>query len=379
MSRIRQIACLLLVLFMASSPVWAEDKVTIHFLIDEDRAIPGKRYDEAITVEVAAQSAGATTPKANEMVTIEVLFGPVQVALSGGVAPTAKPQAQTDANGLAKFALITGDEPDLFALEVKTATFSKRIGGRVGSGFQAGFASDLVASEFFLGSSFGRSYDEEGKSNGFDESSIVALLRVDTNWGRNDAWNLHTGLEVMFSSFPAEDAKTANDEGFEQFGDAFTGALAVIYQPGRWAFYTPTSHNRDPKLAFDARRLGIVMRTGIISRDNKAENGDTDIAFSRIGFHFEHHQTAASSAKLDNINVFPMRFVELTFGRYEEIFGQEDANRFVLEAGMRLPALGNDRIPFYAGIYLNAGEGQDDLRIFAGLLFELDALPKLFM
>ncbi len=52
--------------------------------------------------------------------------------------------------------------------------------------------------------------------------------------------------------------------------------------------------------------------------------------------------------------------------------------RLVVEAGLRLPGIGNDAIPFYARLYVNAGEGQDSIRVFAGLLFHVNKLVELF-
>lgn len=73
----------------------------------------------------------------------------------------------------------------------------------------------------------------------------------------------------------------------------------------------------------------------------------------------------------------PDALVELSCGWYEQVFDQRDASRLVVEAGLRPPGIGKDAIPFYAGLYVNAGEGQDDIRAFAGLLFHFNKLVEL--
>ena len=150
--------------------------------------------------------------------------------------------------------------------------------------------------------------------------------------------------------------------------------------PWRWAtHYSETSRNRRPELRFDTLRVGFVARFGLMSRDVKRpEDGDSDLRFLRAGLLVTHHQTHAAGPEDDNVDVFPMRYVEISYGRYEQIFDQHDAHRLVVEAGLRLPGIGNDAIPFYAGLYANAGRGQDDLRVFAGLLFHVNKLVELF-
>jgi hypothetical protein len=282
--------------------------------------------------------------------------------------------------------LVTAKSDDPATGKKDAAIGEARAQAALGSPFRQDFGSSRVSSEVFLGMSIAQSYDDTGKSEGFKENSAVGRFRVDSLYGMNKEWKFHTGLEIQFASFPTTKEKPAqadpdNPEATPQtitdFADTYTGSLVLLLQPGLpFARYSGTS--TDPDKPNDAFRHGFIMKIGASSRNSRTASGDNTIMHARLGYYFSHHQTMAREAVLDNVNVFPMRFVEVSYGYYEEIFDKHSANRLIVEAGLRLPRLGNQNVPFYAGLYLNAGEGQDDFRVYAGLLFHLDQIPKVF-
>ena len=69
--------------------------------------------------------------------------------------------------------------------------------------------------------------------------------------------------------------------------------------------------------------------------------------------------------------IFRVRVEALSRNALDEI-------RHDVEAGLRVPGLGTNSVPFYGGVYLNAGKGQDDFRVFAGFLFhDVEPDPEL--
>lgn len=346
---------------------------------------PGESVDEGLTVEV--REAGKAKPGVT--VTVESGLAAVRFQRPGG-APAPSAGAPTGADGKARFGVDTSAAPAdgvettfgaLVHVDADGGRVTRAASAQLGSGYASSFLSDRVSSEVFLGTSLARSYDESGKSKGFDETSFVGRLRVDTLWTQKSRTAFHTGVELQFGSFPTTEATVDPNVSITSYADSFAGSLVFVLQPGwSWAaHYSKTSRNRRPELRFDALRLGAVLRLGLMSRDSKrSPDGDTDLRFLRAGVLVTHHQTGAATPEADDVNVFPMRYVEVSYGRFEQIFDQRDADRLVVEAGLRLPGIGNDAIPFYAGLYLNAGEGQDDLRVFAGLLFHVNKLVELF-
>jgi hypothetical protein len=254
--------------------------------------------------------------------------------------------------------------------------------GRVTGGKRGSFLSDLVASEFFLGLTFSQDYDDDGVSQGFGNTAGLARLSVDTLWGYNKGWAVHTRLELTGSEIPSEKAPDqevltkATDDTLIQYADSFSGSLSAYYFPGgTLAKYKPTS--RAKGLPYDAFRLGFVGRFGIITRDTRDISGDSVINYYQAGLSFTHHQTAAANPRSDNLNVFPVRFAELKYGRYEEFAGVPDSDRIIFDGGIRLANTANGAIPFYAGLHVNAGDGADDIRVFLGFLFQLDKLATM--
>ncbi|MEM7051770.1 MAG: hypothetical protein AAF604_19045 [Acidobacteriota bacterium] len=267
--------------------------------------------------------------------------------------------------------------------------------------------SDRVASELFLGSTFRFEYNEEGDSEGFGTADPVVRLNVDHMWGIDKPWKLHGSFRALTSSFASqlgememppmmpEDGMNGDDGMMEgddmmeetpqdgeddseavEFVDFYSGTLNLLWQPARLTRIKPTS--RDSDRPFDATRLGFFTRAGFITRDSVDSNTDTSISFFNAGVAFTLNQTAAATKEHDNVNSFPVLFTEISGAYYEE-FGNEDDRhwRLVVDAGFRLANTANGIAPFYVGLHLNAGEGVDDHRIYAGFLLQLDRLRQL--
>lgn len=272
---------------------------------------------------------------------------------------------------------IQDDEKEVAENEVPEA--KEYIVVHVNNGYQKSFLSDVVASEFFLGATFSQEYDDAGMSEGFGNTAALARLSIDTLWGYNKPWAIHTRIELTGSEIPSElsdegDVKSTEDT-LIKYADSFGGSLGFYYFPGgKLAMYKPTS--RAEKNRYDAFRIGLVGRFGIITRDTRGVNGDSVINYYQAGFSFTHHQTKSEIPKNDNNNAFPIRFAELKYGRYEEFAGVPNSDRIIFDCGIRLANTANGAIPFYAGLHVNAGDGADDIRIFAGFLFQLDKLAE---
>ena len=145
--------------------------------------------------------------------------------------------------------------------------------------------------------------------------------------------------------------------------------------PDRWASYSNTS--RDEKLHYDAVRWGLFSRAGVTTRGQKATNGDTVIGRFQAGFRFTHHHTAAETPEKEVINYIPVRFVEVSYGWFEQFQGNRNHSVLIIDGGIRLTPLSNNVIPFYAGFHAAVGPGPDDVRVFAGFLFKVDKLAEL--
>jgi hypothetical protein len=281
------------------------------------------------------------------------------------------------------------------------------------------FHSRRLFTELFLGATFTNDYNTEGESTGFNETSPLARVTFDTLWYRQPRGEdpvdpvtgkarrcatcralFHTGVDMEFSSFPfgpeAADGDDGNGDDNEMqqepgeepeppdppenapknLQNAFSGALFAVWFPDRWSSYSATSDLKD--FPTDAIRLGPFVKFGMTTRTQTTENGDSSFHRMQVGLRFTHHQTKVGAARLEQDNIVPIRFVELSIARFEEYAGEKEANRLVLDAGFRLPGLGSNMIPFYAGIHLNAGRGPDDLRVFAGFLFKINEIATLF-
>jgi hypothetical protein len=266
------------------------------------------------------------------------------------------------------------------------------------------FHSRRLYTELFMGGTFTNDYDADGKSTGFNKTAPLVRATFDTLWYHRvpcqarrrhkcdpeppagtlvpgSLW--HTGVDMEVSSFPFGSGNPQKDPdtgettpGPKGLDNAFSGTLFAVYQPDRWASYTQTSElNGFPT---DALRLGIFGKLGMTTRPTLADNGDSSFWRGQIGLRFTHHQTKVNQPYNEQDNIVPIRFIEISYGRFEQFGDERNANRIVIDAGIRLPGLGSNQIPFYAGIHLNGGRGVDDLRIFAGFLFKINELATLF-
>ncbi|MBV8520162.1 MAG: hypothetical protein JO197_22400 [Acidobacteria bacterium] len=315
----------------------------------------------------------------------------------------------TDANGRAPFSLQTGSDTELELL-VTPLDDSGALNTQHEQTFQLTairtfdtFHSRRLYTELFMGGTFTNDYDQDGNSTGFNQTDPLVRATFDTIWynskepldrrplGRS---LFHTGIDMEVSSFPfgdatktpgtaaskahasADDPAPTTDKSPKGLENAFSGTYFMLWQPERWSSYTQTSMKTG--VPTDALRLGVFTRTGLTTRQKQEANGDTTIYRAQIGFRFTQHQTAAETAETDVENIVPLRFVELSYGRFEQFANERDANRIVVDAGTRFPGFGGDAIPFYVGLHINAGRGPDDIRIFAGFLFQINKLATLF-
>ncbi len=382
------------------------------FVVEEKAGPLTKRtvYPEALVISAKGQG---DQPASLQKMKVRVVGDKdARVFVDSSQARTRETTVVTDADGVASVSVETGQDLDLEFLVIPLNAAGEEI--RVGeksielSGlreFQSTFHSRRLFTELFTGATFTNDYDEEGNNLGFDETGPLIRLTFDTLWynrklpreaGLIRGSLLHTGVDMEVSSFPfGDDADPEEetpppppgggepepepaDEGRKGLENAFSGALFAIWQPDHWfwASYTPTSTLKG--VPTDALRLGVFTKIGITTRPTAKENGDTSFYRYQIGFRFTHHQTTVESAGREQDNIVPIRFVEVSYGRFEEFANEVDANRLVFDAGFRLPGMGSDAIPFYAGIHLNAGRGADDLRIFAGFLFKINQLAAMF-
>jgi len=347
---------------------------------------------------------------------------------------------KTDADGTKKISLITGksstfklrvvphgadDKPQL----VKVVDMNFDIGPK----FKDALSSDRAFVEFFMGQTFANNYDANGNNTGFGNAGPLIQLTFDTMWKRPRALWLapcppsqgspaktceapcvasshgdpcekptprmyhglwHTELNMAFTKFPFGESKPTTPE--PELGkrpraesdttptptapleNAFTGTLGLIFQPDSWASYSNTS--RDTDLRYDAVRWGVFARAGFTTRAQKSSSGDTAIGRGQLGLRFTHNHSAAKSGDLETVNYIPIRFVEVSYGWFEQFQGartHEAHRRLVIDGGIRLVPLSNKIIPFYAGVHANVGKGPDDVRVFAGFLFKLDKLAEL--
>ncbi|HEV2722660.1 MAG TPA: hypothetical protein VG323_21735 [Thermoanaerobaculia bacterium] len=370
---------------------------------------PRTVYPTAVSIEAKQRAKKGETADAARYQTLRVA-----VAEDGDARVYVDPNERkqfvdvvTDEDGKATVGLETGESTDV---EILVTPLNKDQSANVVGGqsiklnalrtFDT-FHSKRLYTEVFTGVTFTNDYDADGKSTGFKKASPLVRATFDTIWynrqsPRPDGWIrsslLHTGIDMEVSDFPfgknadTPTAGTPNPVTGEQeenpntkgLATAFSGSLFAVWQPDNWfwASYTPTSTLAG--FPTDALRLGVFTRVGMTTRPTASVNGDTTIGRGQLGFRFTHHQTTARSANAEQDNIVPIRFVEISYGRFEEFANQRNANRFILDAGLRLPGMGSDAIPFYAGIHLNAGRGPDDLRIFAGFLFKINELATLF-
>jgi hypothetical protein len=264
--------------------------------------------------------------------------------------------------------------------------------------------------QLFVGTTFTNNYDSDGKASGFGSAGQLIRLTFDTLWPHvgkspkdhihtftHGAW--HTYLNLEFSKFPFGDAlnppttgttgttpptTTATDTtGTNSNGlaDSFSGSFGGVWQPNGWAHFD----KRDPKnmrtnddFAYDAYRWGLFGSAGATTRSQRAKySQNSTIDRVQYGLRFTHTRSKVDSPEKEDRDIEPIRFVEISYGRFSEFEGRTHVNRLVIDGGLRLEALSNDVFPIYLGVHMNTGPGPDDLRVFIGVLLKLDKLGAL--
>jgi hypothetical protein len=376
---------------------------------------PNRLYKDIATITVTNPGVGgaAPIPVANQKLAVRVVGSDAVIFEAGSNKTDTKVTTGTD--GKVRVSLVTQSQPTVildvvpldanqnpldnlrrqFALDQEELEFEDSLFSR------------RVFTEVFLGSTFTNDYDvKTKKSVGFSEAAPVARITFDTIWPGNISEEVaegapssdpapakanmfrgslvHSGVNMQFASFPFGSGLGEDPTKEKGFDDAFTGSLYLLWQPNAGIFrsYTPTS--RRSGVRFDAMRIGIIGLVGMTTRANVDTDGDTTIRRTQFGLKFTHHQTKQGSPALDQNNTVPIRFIEVTWGHFEQ-YGttldgkpRKGANRLMIDAGVRLPGMGGNLVPFYAGIHFNGGPGPDDLRIFAGFLFKVNEIARAF-
>lgn len=383
----------MLLLLLLSSSIEAATRIQIVHQVG--RLAPRTDAPNALIIKAVGDD---EAPVAGVKVLVRTLAGSDALVYGASKADGLTPSVtvETAADGTASIGVLAGetgdiklyvvpldenDQPVIAAEEVVELTERRSVEGS--------FFSRRVYTEVFTGVTVTNDYDETGKSTGFSEAAPLARALFDTVWWPDrrqkkeavSKWRqslFHSGMEMQVADFPfgQEGTSDPEEESPKGFDEAFSGALYALYQPDRWANYTDTSTRMDAPT--DAFRLGILAKAGMTTRPTVSAGGDTAFWRYQVGLKFTHHQTKAGDAYSEQDNIVPARFVEVSYGYFEEFAGQQNVGRLVIDAGFRLPGLGSDPIPFYAGIHLNAGEGPDDLRIFAGFLFKINEIAEIF-
>jgi hypothetical protein len=382
-------------LCLASTARAAEPSLKATFSLSS-YAQSGSPYENALIV--TAKNADGTAA-ADIDVAVTVVFGAGTLKAPGGEFGEVS-TGKADAAGELKLELKTPPPTDELEQEALVVSVTATIAGtdletaaesRLVGPFATTFGSERVTSELFVGSTFTREYDDKRKSDGFNDTAGTALLRIDTQFGRDREWKLHTGVDLLFAAFPSRPAatdgtSTATQEdppqSFTDFADTFTGGVYAIWEPARLSTHSLNGSAGGDLRRYDSLRLGLIAGVRVVSLEEAQKSGDNTISITRLGFRFAHFRTSAATASTMNVNDFPIRFIEVSAARFEQFNGRDNDDRVIIDAGMRLFSLGgggtSSGVPFYAGIYANVGEGADDVRFFAGFLFGLDRVVKIF-
>jgi hypothetical protein len=206
---------------------------------------------------------------------------------------------------------------------------------------------------------------------------------------RDGAW--HTDLNVEFTKFPfgvdppkkdppAGNASQTPSKVNGPLENTFSGAVGATWQPNRWSHYD----QRDPDVLrkfddakYDAYHYELFSKLGVTTRADKNTSGDEVIDRFQFGTRFTHRRSYQPDASLEDRNLEPIRFIEISGALYSNWQGKHGVPRVIIDGGLRLGALSNDVFPVYIGAHLNTGPGPDDLRVFLGVLMKLDKLANL--
>lgn len=293
--------------------------------------------------------------------------------------------------------------------------------------------SDRVAWDFLIGTTFQQEYGDDGRNSGFGSSSTLAALSVDTayscdrglcGWiGRGfkrdnnavpnnpESAILRTRLDFRLADAPvgteaSENKAGAADVVFSGSARAFSGTVSALVFPAWAAARRTRTARRDNSLPYDSFDFGVGVKLGFTGRerldprngpkvkgdannDGTVDEGEEVVSklydradrVTLIGgmtTRFEHRQVAAERRDYTEVNQLPITFVQVDVLYYEHWAGKVTDIRAVIEAGIRVPGISSAVLPFYTGLYANVGDGPDDLRIFAGLVFKLDRLASFF-
>jgi len=342
---------------------------------------PNRLYKDiaTITVTTPGTGGGAAAPLANQKLRVRVVGSDALIVDTA--TNTTVADVTTGTAGTVKVSLLTQEQPsatlDIVPLDANgvplDALRRQFTLDQEELQFEQSLFSRRVFTEIFLGSTFTNDYDiNTKKSIGFSEAAPAARVTFDTIWPGNARENngtepvtnagtanmfrgslLHSGVNMQFASFPFGRGLGEDPEKEKGFDEAFTGSLYVLWQPnyGLFRSYTPTSTR--PGVRFDAMRIGLLGLVGMTTRATVDTDGDTTIRRTQLGFKFTHHQTNNGRPELDQDNTVPIRFIEITWGHFEQ-YGttlegkpRKGADRLIIDAGVRLPGMGGNLAPRY--------------------------------
>jgi hypothetical protein len=392
-----------------------------------DPLLANGNFVDAVTIHTATTVDHVTVQVKDDSGALLYLSSAAAGTLAEGAAP-AKKISVKPVGGIAKISILTKGTSsvplritpfDTTAAITDDATDVLLSGG---SNTVDSLGSKLSYLQLFVGTTFTNNYDDTGKAAGFGSAGQLIRLTFDTLWPhqgkrprakdfrahrfQNGSW--HTDLNLEFSKFPFGNAlnppttstaptpppttttgttttgtTTTDTTGTNAKGlaNAFSGAFGATWQPNRWAHYDKRDSD-DIKpgddFLYDAYRWGLFGRAGATTRSARAKySHNSTIDRIQFGVRFAHTRSQVDSPEKENRDVEPIRFIEISYGRFSEFEGRPHASRVVIDGGLRLAALSNDVFPIYLGGHLNTGPGPDDLRVFIGVLMKLDKLGAL--
>jgi hypothetical protein len=379
-----------------------------------DPLLANGNFVDAVTIHTSTAVDHVTVQVKDDSGALLYLSSAAAGTLVSGTSPAKKINVKPAA-GVAKISIVTKNVADV-SLRITPFDATSAITDDAADVILSGHSStvDALGSrlsylQLFVGTTFTNNYDDTGKASGFGSAGQLLRLTFDTLWPHNRVrssahafrdgfW--HTDLNLEFSKFPFGDAlnppttgtapppttttTTATDTtgtNAKGLANAFSGNFGATWQPNRWAHYDKRDADQvrpGDNFNFDAYRWGLFGQAGATTRSQRAKfSHNSTIDRIQFGVRFAHTRSEVDSPEKENRDLEPIRFLEISYGRFSEFEGRPHANRVIVDGGLRLSALSNDVFPIYLGGHLNTGPGPDDLRVFIGVLMKLDKLGAL--
>ena len=211
----------------------------------------------------------------------------------------------------------------------------------------------------------------------FSEENFLLRFVGDTSWRRESAYpdwylswlnDVHSSVAVTLSSIPAKEIDTDTATGTTD--EFLTSKKAVTFAFGaesRWFKLAEVGPEKEKQTLF----FGPIVRGGFSTLTESAEDTatvteDVDSVNSFYGAGIRIGEGPASTD--DDFNPRLVRYVDVHYSHYENL----DGNRLTFDALLR-PKSGKG---FFIGARALVGEGEDDVRIYAGISLSTDALES---